>query len=65
MQFKIILKQKKTKYNRIREMENRLTAVRGKRVVRLGEKGEEIKKKSQGTCIKDPWTKTMGRRIEL
>ena len=46
-------------------MENRLTAVRGKRVVRLGEKGEEIKKKSQGTCIKDPWTKTMGRRIEL
>ena len=42
------------------EIQNKLTVIRGE-----GEGGKEGKGSSQGTCIKDPWAKTMGEgRIE-
>ena len=41
------------------EIKNKLTVTRGEGDNR-GKKG----KSHQGTCIKDPWTKPKGRRIE-
>ena len=42
------------------EIKNKLTATRGEE----GDNGEKKGKGHQGTCIKDPWTKPKGGRIE-
>ena len=41
------------------EIKNKLTVIRGE----MGGDNGGKKGKGQGTCIKDPWTKTKGRGV--
>ena len=41
------------------EIRNKLTVTRGERGEGRGMTGKEEEGSSQGTCIKDPWTRTM------
>ena len=46
------------------EIKNKLTVSRGEEGGRGRKGGKEEKGQSQGTCVKDPWRKTTGERIE-
>ena len=46
------------------EIRNKLTVTRGEWGEGRGMTGKEEEGSSQGTCIKDPWTRTTRVRIE-